>query len=205
MFGRRGFNRRRAKIIDGYGLSPPASTGISPGESIRGYQMREIRLRGFQKPPVPNPRRRVLRVWQTRFQPPTRKKSARERDCRPPPGISPCESIRGYQTHEIRLRGFQKRTHPQPAMAGWDACFRGVVSTAGAQEVIDGYGLSPPASTGISPCESIRGYEKRETREGGFCVFGRLGFNRRRAKNHRWIGIVAPRQAYPLRRINSRL
>ena len=35
------------------------------------------------------------------------------------------------------------------------------------------------------------------TREGGFCVFGRRGFNRRRAKNQRWIWIVAPRQAYP--------
>jgi len=28
-------------------------------------------------------------------------------------------------------------------------------------------------------------------------VFGRRGFNRRQAKNQRWIGIVAPRQAYP--------
>jgi len=39
----------------------------------------------FRNAPIPNPRRRVLRVWQARFQPPARKKSAMDRDCRPPP------------------------------------------------------------------------------------------------------------------------
>jgi len=63
---------------------------------------------------------------------------------------SVCESIRGDEKREIRLRGFQKRTHPQPAKAGF-ACLAGAVSTAGAQKISVGEGLSPPASTGISP------------------------------------------------------
>jgi len=66
----------------------------------------------------------------------------------------------------------------KPAKAGF-ACLAGAVSTAGAQKISDGYGILRPASTDISLCESIRGDKKRE---GGFCVFGRRGFNRRRAK-----------------------
>jgi len=101
-------------------------------------------------------------------------------------GISPpanqFAAIKCYQMREIRLRGFQKRTHPQPAKAGF-ACLAGAVFNRRQAKNQRGRGIVASSSTGISPGESIRGYEKRETREGGFCMFGRRGFNRRRAKN----------------------
>jgi len=102
----------------------------------------------FRNAPLPNPRRRVLRVWQARFQPPARKKSAMDRDCcSPRQAYPPANQFAAIKRTKSASADF--KNHPSP------------------------------------------------TREGGICVFGRRGFNRRRAKNQRGIWIVAPRQAYP--------
>jgi len=215
VFGRRGFNRRRAKIIDGYGLSPPASTGISPCESIRSDEKREIRLCGFQKPPVPNPRRRVLRVWEAWFQPPARKKSAMDRDCRPPPvpTYPPANQFAAIKCAKSASADF--KNHPSPTREGGFCVFgrrgfnrrraknqrgRGIVAPRQA----DPPAIQFAAMKSAKPASEDFKNHPSPTREGGFCVFGRRGFNPRRAKIIDGYGLLPPARHIP-RRINSRL
>jgi len=114
----------KQKISEGEGLSPPPVPAYPSANQFAAMKSAKPAKAGFAC---------LAGAVSTAGE----QKSSMDRDCRPPPGISPCESIRGYQMREIRLRGFQKRTHPQPAKAGF-ACLAGAVSTAGAQKNSEG-------------------------------------------------------------------
>jgi len=117
----------------------------------------------FRNAPIPNPQRRVLHVWQARFQPPASKKSARDMVCCSPRQyrhIPSCESIRSYQM-------LSNARNPPPRIS----------------------------ETHPSP-----------TREGGFCMFGRRGFQppaSKKSARERDCRLLQYRHIP--RRINSRL
>ena len=125
------------------GIKAPSFWNIPPANQYAAMKSAKSASADFRNAPLPNPRRRVLHVWQTRFQPPARKNHR---------WIGIVAPRQAYPLRRINSR-LSKARNPPPRISE-----------------------THPSTT----------------REGGFCVLGRRGFNPRRAKNQ-LSGRVPPR------------